>query len=283
MKKIFCFLLILSLSAFGFYPSVSSASEKSQQEVKEAKQYVQKHVPILKNEFKKLSRSSSLEDIESLIEKHFKEYPAPQSLKSNKISVFDAFPEKQHKYEKFSGKSLNLNNLLNDIKTSSTGDVFTFESKDNTVKVLLGEFGDINILEQKSISNPSVSKAKTTKATGIQRQTGIGYGTYGTKLYTLWCEGNFSYNGKTVKVISKDGDYHKHPSGSILTLDPRGLGKERDASIGKYKYKEVFSRLRVEGVLGFKWGEWIYKARTVETYIGSTVDGNIYGGLKSYK
>ncbi|GIN25554.1 hypothetical protein NSQ93_22605 [Bacillus sp. FSL W8-0445] len=281
MKKTLFLLVVVTLSILGLSPSGVSASETDRQkDIQEIRHYVENQMPILESELKQLPSNSSLEEIEELISEHYKKHPAPKALENPELSVFDVFPDKVNKYNKLEGKTLSLNNLMTDPKLSSLGEIINFENDNSKVAVLLGETGDINIIEQKSSPSSQSKRNKIALATGKERTTGVGYGLGGAKLFTVWAEGNFSYNGKKVSVISKDGDYSKHFWGSTLTLTSKGMGKERDASIGKYKYKEVYSRLLVESIAGFKWGGVVLRTKTVEVYVGSTVNGNIYGGTK---
>jgi len=281
MKKLLFLLVVVTLSILGFSPSGALARQTTKEkDIQEVRHYVEKRMPILESELKQLSKNSSLEEIEELISNHYKKHPAPKALQNPELSVFNVFPDKVKKYKKFEGKSLNLNNLMNDPRSSSLGEMITFENDNSKVSVLLGETGHINILENKKVSSPRPQKNKIALATGTERTTGIGYGLGGAKQFTVWAEGNFRYDGKKVSVISNDGDWVRHLFGSVFTYTPKGMGKVRDASIGKYKYKEVYSRLLVETLAGFKWGNAVFGTKTVEVYVGSTVNGNIYGGTK---
>jgi hypothetical protein len=60
------------------------------------------------------------------------------------------------------------------------------------------------------------------------------------------------------------------------------MGKERQITIGGYKYAEVYSRLYVESVIGMKWFGVVVDSYTAEVLVGSTQTGNTYGQGKSF-
>ncbi|MCY8946219.1 hypothetical protein [Bacillus atrophaeus] len=283
MKRIFLFFLTVSLTLSIFGGSATaSATNKSQQDINDIKKYVENNVPLLQNSLSNLPKNSSLDKIEKTISNHFKEHPAPQAFNNPNLSLFDVFPEKKAEYEKFKGKTLNLNNFIESQEKQETlGEVISFNNSNSSVKVFLGELGDIQIVEQKTISKSNGSNDATIQlTTKTERTTGIAYGTTGTKLFTLWAEGKFSYDGKKVSTVAKDGDYKRHLSGTALLITVRNLGKDRDASHGGYAYREVYSRIYVETIIGFKWAGVVLNSANVEAYVGSTAKGSIYGGTK---
>lgn len=284
MKKILFFLLSVSL-VISIYGGTASAAEpkNSQQDKEQIKNYIEYAVPLLENSLEFLPKDSSLEEIENTISNHFKMHPTPSAFNNPELSIVNVFPEKKAEFEKYKGKTLNMNDFITDQdKTDSLGKVFTFKNHNSTVKVFLGDMGDLQILEQKTISasNDSDDQASAKLSTKTERTTGVAYGTNGAKLFTLWAEGRFNYDGKKVSVAQKDGDYNKHFAGSGLDIAVRKLGAERDASYGGYAYREVYSRIYVESVIGFKWLGVIINSKTVETYIGAGANGSVYGGLK---
>lgn len=58
--------------------------------------------------------------------------------------------------------------------------------------------------------------------------------------------------------------------GTALAISPRVLGQDRDASHGGYAYREVYSRIYVESIVGFKWAGIVLNSALVEAFIGST-------------
>ncbi|ARW37817.1 MULTISPECIES: hypothetical protein [Bacillus] len=284
MKKILFFLLSISLVT-SIYGGTASAVEPkdSQRDKEQIKNYVENAVPLLQDSIEFLPKDSSLEKIEKTISKHYKNHPTPSAFNNPNLSTNNVFPEMKSQLDKYKGKALNINDFIfEQDKTESLGKVFTFKNENSTVKVFVGDIGDIQIIERKTVSAPKDSddQASAKLSTRTERTTGIGYGTNGAKLFTLWAEGRFEYNGKKVSVAQKDGDYNKHFGGSGLDISVRKLGAERDASYGGYAYREVYSRIYVESVVGFKWLGVIINSKTVEAYIGAGANGAVYGGLK---
>ncbi|CAN2247494.1 hypothetical protein [Bacillus vallismortis] len=282
MKKILLFCLTFSLVFSIFGGSVSAApKQKSQQDIIDIRNYVQKTVPLLKSSLESLPENTSLDKVEKTISNHYKNNPAPKAFSNPDISLYDVFPEMKSELEKFNGKAFNMNSFMAEQeKNKSYGNVLTFETNNSTVKVYLGDMGDIQILEQKTLSGSPKSDANVQGMTKTERSTGIAIGLGGQKLFTLWAEGRFNYDGKKVTASYKDGDYKRHMFGTALAISPRVLGQDRDASHGGYAYREVYSRIYVESIIGFKWAGIVLNSALVEAYIGSTAQGSIYGGVK---
>ncbi|WP_342615287.1 hypothetical protein [Peribacillus frigoritolerans] len=113
-----------------------------------------------------------------------------------------------------------------------------------------------------------------------ERTTGIAYNAFGGKMFTLWAQGSFNYNGKSVSVATQDGDYNRHFWGSTLNITKPTLGKARKEVVGSQTYSEVYSRLYYEAVFGIKWAGVTMKSGTVETYVGGSKSGHLYGSAK---
>lgn len=282
VKKILLFCLTFSL-VFSIFGGAASAApkQKSQQDITDIRNYVEKTVPLLKSNLENLPKNSSLEKVEKTISNHYKNNPAPKAFSNPDISLYDVFPEMKSELEKFNGKAFNMNSFMAEQeKSKSYGDVLTFETQNSTVKVYLGDLGDIQILEQKTLTDSPDSHASVQGTTKTERTTGVAYGLGGPKLFTLWAEGRFKYDGKKVSATYKDGDYQRHPLGTALAISPRALGQDRDASHGGYAYREVYSRIYVESIVGFKWAGIVLNSALVEAFIGSTAKGSVYGGVK---
>ncbi|WP_252188235.1 hypothetical protein [Bacillus halotolerans] len=69
---------------------------------------------------------------------------------------------------------------------------------------------------------------------------------------------------KKVFANYKDGDYKRHMAGTALAISPRALGQDRDASHRGYAYREVYSRIYLESIIGFKWAGIVLNSALVE-------------------
>lgn len=70
----------------------------------------------------------------------------------------------------------------------------------------------------------------------------------------------------------------KTPLGSTIGISDKGMGKVRNYTVSGYKYTEVYSRLYYEATFGIRWAGIVLNSDTVEVYVGSTVNGSLYGG-----
>ena len=287
---IFFFTMILSIILFEESTFAATNAVSKQEDIEVIQNYIGESVDILNNKFSELSSESNvdLKDIEELIESHYKENPAPQEmLEDNSIDIQSVFPQLTQAYnEEYLKSGKDLNKFITRQKTTNElGQVYTYKTDElNYVEVFLSEMGDISILEFKTVDKEKENEIQllsTQKYTSIQRTTGVSYSSVGTKLFTLWAEASFKYNGSSVASENIDGDWGRHFWGSTMNITaPAQLVKTRTVSLEGYKYAEVYTRLAVEAGFGFRWASLVLTSATVEAYVGSTVNGNVYGGLQ---
>lgn len=236
---------------------------------------------MLQEKLSSLDSDSTLAEVEEVIQNHYIKNPAPEAINNPNINITDVFPhlKQQKKYD----KNLNLNQLVNEAKLAVDEKLFTFRTDNSMVQVVLAETGDIVILE--SESKPAVVESENNNRgikldanTRIQRNTGIAYNASGGKMFTIWAEGQFKYDGKKVSAIHNDGNWQRHFWGSTLYTDSRGMGKIRSYSLEEYNYCEVYSRLYYESTWGIRWAGIALSSDIVEIFVGSTANGSIYGG-----
>lgn len=135
-------------------------------------------------------------------------------------------------------------------------------------------------MEFRTIKEAPIQPLYAQRETAIERTTGIAYNAVGSKMFTLWSEGGFKYNGSNVVSQNIDGDFQRHFWGSTLNLIPETMPKTRAISIEGYKYVEIYSRLRYEAGIGIRWASITLKSGTIETIVGCGVNGSVYGQLK---
>ncbi|WP_136607408.1 hypothetical protein [Paenibacillus dokdonensis] len=143
----------------------------------------------------------------------------------------------------------------------------------------------IFILHHEALNDSKAEKSLNPMAaswsyTPNDRETGICYNALGGKLFDLYASASFQYNGSDVKVAQSDGDRKQYFFGATLKIDPVNMGTSRFPVIEGYIYAEVYSRLKVDTVLGIKWFGVSIGQSTIEVEIGSTVAGNVYKGVK---
>ncbi|MGE6379235.1 hypothetical protein [Peribacillus muralis] len=278
-------LFFMSLIVFtGFAKAEEINNTSKEKDVEKIRTYLESNVSNMSTKFSTLEKDAKLEDIERIIENYYKENPAPKEMNDdNNISLEDVFPELTKKHEKAYLKSKGiLNKFIEDQNESSDlGEVFTYEYENSSkVDVYLGKTGEISITEFKTVKEAPLVQPFAEKQTRIQRTTGISYNATGSKCFTLWAESGFKYDGKKVSPINRDADWNRHPAGSTINLLPQVMPKTRDVVLGKYTYKEVYARLKYESGWGIRWASVTMKSGTVESLVGCTVDGSIYGSAK---
>ncbi|WP_413363110.1 hypothetical protein [Lysinibacillus sp. 3P01SB] len=288
-KKIL-FLLTLILS-FAFYSeSISAATINQEDEIKNIKNYIENSVAELHYKFNELKshQNVTLEEIQNLIDSHYEANPAPEvMLKSNSLDIQDIYPELTEEnnkaYEESKG---NLGVFINSQKeTNELGTVFTFKhdnSDSDYIDVYLGKTGDISLVEFKTVGqSQAIQPLYTQQTTPVKRTTGIAYNAVGLKMFDLWAEASFKYNGSSVASQNLDGNYKRYAAGGTLNLIPDTvMPRTRTVVLEGYRYAEVYSRLRSQSGIGIQWAQWTIKDALLEAMVGCTVDGSVYGGLK---
>ncbi len=269
-------------------PQVQANS--NQKDINDIREYVEKNVPKLVKKLSKLqNKTTSLEEIQKVIDQYYKKNPSPDAMNDPSINLKDVFPEKAKEAQP--GDKFVINEFISNQKqVDQDGRLLEFNIQNGKVNVFVGDTGEIVILQQKTEEeNKELSKIQTSqitmaaasgpRITSIESTTGIGYSAAGGKMYTLQAEGQFSYTGSDVNVYYGDGYWQRHLWGSTLSISDRGMGKSKKYNTGGYTYAEVYSRLYVEAQYGFRWAGITMNSNTVEAYVGSTVTGNLYGGL----
>ncbi|MCU0155671.1 hypothetical protein NSS92_19045 [Bacillus sp. FSL M8-0166] len=285
MKRLTTLVLCLPLvfSLFGFNPK-AEASETSEKD--EIRQYLETNVALLRHTFDNLPKQSTKDQIDRAIEEHYKKYPTPQRIKNTSLNELDVFPELEEKYKKLKDQDIKLQYSTDEElnKMDILEKVYTFKKDNSTVRVFLGDIGDIEVMEHTSTPDNSTSKDASTQAvTNMEKNTATAYAVLGgARVYNVWAEGKFEYNKKkkTVKVVHKDGDYRKFIAGSLLSIEEKKMGASRVADQGNYVYREVYTRIYVEAILGFKFGGVVFNSGLAEVYVGAGSNGATYGGQK---
>ncbi|KIL23703.1 hypothetical protein B4127_2636 [Bacillus pumilus] len=286
MEKIITLVLCLSLvlSVAGFTSKAEASEASATTEKAEIRQYIETNVALLKHTFDKLPKQSTKDQIDKVIEDHYKKYPTPQGVKNTSLNELDVFPELEEKYKKLKDQNIKLQYSTDEELNNILEKVYTFKKDNSTVRVLLGEIGDIQVMEHTSTPDNSTSKDASTQAvTNMERNTVTAYAVLGgARVFNVWAEGKFQYDKKkkTVKVVHKDGDYRKFIAGSLLQIEEKKMGESRVADQGKYVYREVYSRIYVEAILGFKFGGVVFNSGLAEVYVGAGSNGATYGGQK---
>lgn len=261
------------------FSAKAEASEKD-----EIRQYLETNVALLRHTFDNLPKHSTKDQIDRAIEEHYKKYPTPQRIKNTSLNELDVFPELEEKYKKIKQQDIKLQYSKDEELNNILEKVYTFKKDNSTVRVLLGEIGDIQVMEHTSTPDNSTSKDASTQAvTNMERNTVTAYAVLGgARVFNVWAEGKFQYDKKkkTVKVVHKDGDYRKFIAGSLLQIEEKKMGESRVADQGKYVYREVYSRIYIEAILGFKFGGVVFNSGLAEVYVGAGSNGATYGGQK---
>ncbi|MEY9975714.1 hypothetical protein [Lysinibacillus sp. RC79] len=281
------FLLTLIVSFALYSEGTSAASIDKEDEIETIRNYIENSVDELNYKFNELKSHQivTLEEIQNLIDLHYKENPAPEEmLQSNSLDIQDVFPELTKENNKAHEESKgNLGVFINSQKeTNELGTVFTYKNDNSDyIDVYLGKTGDISILEFKTVGQSQIIQPLYAQQyTPIKRTTGIAYSALGAKLFNLWAEASFKYNGSTVASENIDGSYSRYLAGGTLNLIPEAMPKTRTVSLEGYKYAEVYSRLRYQDGIGIQWAQFTIKEAVLESMVGCTVDGSVYGGLK---
>lgn len=279
---------IFSVSLLGL-ANYASAEEDT---TLEARNYINSNVEELNQKLSALEKSEEKIDlsmVEGIIDETFLDNPVPQEVINDKsLTIDDVFPTTQNKVA-----SLNSNNVLNfeDVMmdTDSTEDSnYEFSTSNSELKVYIGDTGEIMLLNRSEVPDLSISQspamittaAAASKTTRTERTTAIAYNALGLKMFTLTAEGNFVYNGTSVRHANSDGTVKRHLFGSTLVLEKQKTGATRIITIGSYKQPEVYTRVYFEAQFGIRWAGVTMNSGTVEAYVGATKTGNLYGGTK---
>lgn len=291
MKKLITSLFLL-LSALFFNTEVVTFAKEIDFSLKEKSigDHIDNNVSNINLSLSKLDKSSSLDEIESIINNYYANNKLSEYIFENKdLSINNTY---------LSGKSmdknnsiinnkevLNLEEMVSYAKENSSEEVtiYEFSNENSNTEVYVSKTGSIIILERSSIpelkNSSELSTLSTMKYTGTERTTGILYNNFGGKLATLWAEGSFKYDGETVDVLNKKGNAQKHPLGSLLTLSRITEGDDRPAYVGFNRYVEVYTSAYFESNVAFTFGNITLKSGTIEVYVGAAPSGSIYGGL----
>lgn len=293
-KRVFTLASLLLL--FGLFNSVSSSFAKEttgEDNVETARNYIENNVVELNEILKSMKEKQEdydLQEIQAVIDNYYTKNPAPKEVLNDKtLSIDDVFPLKNEKRKASQEKAvLNFEELLSHAKEhKNEGDsVYEFSNKDGIVTVYVSKTGEVMILDDSVKSTPPAldlninNQLAAMKTTKTKRTTGIAYNGLGLKMFTIWAEGNFQYNGKSAKHANADGDVKRHFWGSTLVLNNRAIGAKRTVTVGSYKYPEVYTRVYFEAQFGIRWAGITMKSGTVEAYVGSSHIGSLYGGTK---
>ncbi|WP_026701696.1 hypothetical protein [Salibacterium aidingense] len=291
MRKFFSFLtlaVLLLVSSLSIYSTSDAKSDDIPrgQKIQEAKDYIENNVSELTQKLNDLRNEDnlSMEKIEETIETHYENNPAPSFMENDKnLSIKDVFPKKAKKAKENNGKVLNMNELTNEAKKGETptdGNVITLNYNNGVANIFISETGDFYITEHKTVEPEDGTITTFDNNTDTKRTGASAYNALGTRMFSMWSEGAFSYDGDSVDVASKDGDWQRSFGGSTLYIEERGVGKGRNVVEGDYEYAEVYTRLYYEAGFGIKWAMITLNSSTVETYVGSTVAGSTYGGAQ---
>lgn len=292
MKKLAGLALstMLALSAFSIVPEAYAKELNKEDTISVVKDYMDKHVPELIHDLEKLKskKIENSEEIEKVIEEHYKKFPAPQEMNDSSLSVEDVFPEKSKALKLYNAKNKNKFSVGNFMEKHNSpagyGQFIDFNKKDGELVVYVGDAGEVIVQSLSTIEEPSLN-AKEVKASATAKKTERKesryefYNGWGLKALEVWAKGQFEYDGKKVKAVYNDGDWKKYVGGTILTVDERALGKVRNFSEEKEDYCEVYTRLRAEGIIGWKYFGITLNTEIFEVYVGSTVKGSTYGGI----
>lgn len=296
IKKVLTLASVLLL--FGLFNSVSSsfANETTKEEnVEKARDYIENNVTELNEILTSMEEKQDdydLQKVQSIIDDYYNKNSAPEELLNDKsLSIDDVFPLENEKHAEAGQEKavLDFGELISDVKENpSEGDsVYEFPHENGVVTVYVSNTGEVMIsddsispalnLNNQVVATAAAAKMKTTKT---KRTTGIAYNGLGAKMFTIWAEGNFKYDGKTAKHANTDGNVQRHFWGSTLVMQNRAIGAKRTITIGSYKYPEVYTRVYYEAQFGLRWAGITMKSATVEAYVGSSNIGSLYGGTK---
>ncbi|MED1664124.1 hypothetical protein [Brevibacillus laterosporus] len=291
MKKLAGLALstLLAMSAFSMVPEAYAKELNKEDTISVVKDYMDKHVPELIHDLEKLKSKEieNSEEIEKVIEEHYKKFPAPQEMNNPSISVEDIFPEKSKTLKLYNAKNKKNFSVGNFMEKHNSpagyGKFIDFNKKDGELVVYVGDAGEVIVQSlstiEESLNAKEVKASAKAKTTEKKESRYEFYNGWGLKSIEVWAKGQFEYDGKNVKAIYNDGDWKKYVGGTILTVDERALGKIRNFSEEKEKYCEVYTRLRAEGIIGWKYFGITLNTETFEVYVGSTVKGSTYGGI----
>lgn len=281
MKKQFTALLMSFSLLVGGAVTVSADSLEGKENlnnIAQARAYITKSSSEIANELENLKISKenvTLIEIQDVIESYYENNPAPLELANNdSISLEDVFPDESQKNQLNKEVTFSLNEFISQQKENE--EVISFSTETTKTDVYVDKSG-IFILHSEIDPNSAI-RAAAWSYTANERTTGSAYNALGLKMFDLWASGSFRYDGSKVEVATKDGGYERKFWGSTLELTDRGMGLSRAVDLEGYKYAEVYSRLRTESTLGFRWFGLTLTDTTVEVKIGSTVNGNVYTG-----
>ncbi|MRG28555.1 hypothetical protein [Laceyella tengchongensis] len=203
-----------------------------------------------------LNSPISLSDIESVIKKYPPEESSNEQGRED-LRVYENTP---------AGKYVQDN-----------GTWFVFDRKGGgKVGAFVFHGGSTSLMELslgKGIGTEANTCQKTTTCIGRVAATG-------SDLFWLKAVGDFWYNGSSSSITYNDGDYGRYFLGGGLTLTPLYMGSTRTYYLDGHRYSEVFTRIKAEFTTNIKYATWTFTGGTVESYVGTTVTGNTYGGCK---
>lgn len=296
-KTLSLFFVTLMLGLTFNSSSILSAAEINQigRDTKEntvqiVRSYIKNNVSQLNNMMSSVQyQKLQLKDIETIIDNYFFNNPAPQELIDvNNLTIDDIFPVNDIIDGPPRTKALHFDELTSYVANNLPGNgdsIYKFPNDNGVVTVYIASTGEVMIWDQSSFpakdsdfSNQTL--AATWKTTKTERSTGIAYNGVGGKMFTIWAEGNFQYDGKTAKHNNSDGNFERHFWGSTLDLEKKAEGKERTVRVENYSYPEVYTRVYFESQFGIRWAGITMNSGTVEAYVGGTFAGNVYGGVK---
>ncbi|MDU5143351.1 MAG: hypothetical protein E6230_14320 [Paenibacillus dendritiformis] len=293
-KTLSLFLVTLMLGLTFNSSSILSAAERETKEetVQIVKSYIKNNVSQLNAMMSSVQyQKLKLKDIESIIDNYFSHNPAPQKLIDvNNLTIDDIFPANDTIDTTGTAPRnvLHFEELASYVANNSSGNgdsIYKFPNENGAVTVYIADTGEVMIWDLSSVpakdsdfSNQTLAAA--WKTTRTERSTGIAYNALGGKMFTIWAEGNFQYDGKTAKHNNSDGNSERHFWGSTLVLEKKAEGKERTVRVENYSYPEVYTRVYFESQFGIRWAGITMNSGTVEAYVGGTFAGNVYGGVK---
>lgn len=290
------FALVPLLLLFGLFNSASlSFAEEVDKEdnVVKAKNYIENNVTELNDILSSLEKRQAdldLQEIQAVIDNYYSKNPVPKELVDDKsLTIDDVFPvEKNEKSVQQEEAVLDFEELITEAKEDlAEGDsIYEFSNENGVVTVYVSKTGEVMLLDRSAVptlnleKNNQVMAVAAWKTTRTERTTGIAYNAFGFKMFTIWAEGNFQYNGTSARHADADGNVQRHVWGSTLVMENRAVGAKRTVTVGSYKYPEVYTRVYFEASLGIRWAGVTMTSATVEAYVGGSQTGSVYGGTK---
>jgi hypothetical protein len=206
MKKVFSMTMAF-LFVFGIVLSTpaNAGTDAKTKKIEEGRTYLKNNVKKITMKLEDLKKKESNvtgEEINKVIEKYYKDNPAPKGL--DNIPVKDLFPEKAKKMAKSikKDKTINLNEFMEEQKKNSGDTVITIKTPTGEMDVYVSVLG-ISTLEHKSEDTSlntkrTISALAASETTFEKSTTGTAYSMAGYRQFSLTSVGQFYYTGSSV-------------------------------------------------------------------------------------